>query len=135
MGLRDGGLGPEPMLGRYTVVAVAGGRRYKDKQLVFQTLDHILADRAPAPLLLVHGGAGGADYLAAVWAESREIPALTHPAQWNQTLPRAAAGPRRNQEMLTAWSVEHLVVFPGGRGTADCAQQAEAAGIPVTYVI
>lgn len=53
-----------------------------------------------------------------------------------------AAGPIRNRNMLTGASGEDgtndtadlLIVFPGGRGTADCEEKSLAYGIPVLHV-
>lgn len=62
------------------------------------------------------------------------------PALWDQF--KDSAGPRRNGCMLVGdrrdWDGEHshvkadaLVRWPGGRGTRDCAEQAQRNGIPV----
>lgn len=50
-----------------------------------------------------------------------------------------AAGPIRNGEMLrgeghTGKLAEALLVFPGGRGTSDCKEQAERLGIQIYRV-
>lgn len=64
------------------------------------------------------------------WAEDRGT--TVHPFEPNWKAHGRAAGPIRNGEMVR--EADALIAFKGGRGTADCARQARARGIPV-YVI
>ncbi len=77
--------------------------------------------------VLVHGGATGADDLAAQWAERFGIEAEAHPAQWSIG---RKAGPLRNAKMARLGAAL-CVAFPGNDGTADMIRKAKAAGIPV----
>jgi hypothetical protein len=54
------------------------------------------------------------------------------PAEWDKR--GRIAGPVRNALMLDVGKPDLVVVFPGGRGTADCVRQARAAGVQVIEV-
>lgn len=80
---------------------------------------------------LVHGAARGADSLASEWARSRGVLEIPCPAQWD--LHGRRAGILRNQQMLNQETIDLVVAFPGGRGTADMTRRAWKAGITVVY--
>lgn len=115
-------------------VVVTGGRNLADRELVFSQLD------ARRITLLFHGGATGADRLAADWCEERGVPTIQMRAPWKKL--GQAAGPTRNRwlvEIATTLATArgaHLegLAFPGAAGTADCVRRMEAAGVPVTTV-
>lgn len=107
-------------------VIVCGGRDYRDQSHVVEVLDNLSA--LGKITTIVQGGANGADLYAELWAESRDIPFETWPADWRQEGRRA--GPLRNQRMLNAGACL-VVAFPGGRGTADMVRRARKAGVPV----
>lgn len=107
------------------IVLVCGGRRYSNRDYVFDTLDEIAADIT----LLIHGGAPGADTLANEWAKSRNVQCECYPAVWD--MHGKAAGPLRNQRMLDEGKPDLVIAFPGGVGTADMVQRAERAGVEV----
>lgn len=108
-------------------VLVCGGRDYADRRRVYEVLD--VAHAANPIVLLIAGGANGADALAVDWARMREVPYKTFPAEWERL--GRAAGPMRNQQMLNEGKPHMVIAFPGGRGTADMATRAEAQGVPV----
>jgi hypothetical protein len=64
--------------------------------------------------ILIHGGARGADSLAAAWAESRGIHCARVNALWNSY--GKGAGFKRNSAMLLL-QPDGCVAFPGGTGT------------------
>jgi hypothetical protein len=115
-------------------VLVTGSRKYTDAV----RLDSILADLRHSLggfACLIHGGATGADTLAAEWAERNGVVAKPYPVsreEWNRVGP--AAGPLRNRRMLVEGRPDVVVAFPGHRGTADMCKQAEAAGVLVVHV-
>lgn len=111
-------------------VLVFGGRDYKKKDKVLQTLSRINRDTPIS--VIIEGGATGADFYGKVWAERRNIPVETYKADWSDmqaevVVPRrnsvgfynAAAGNLRNMKMLKESNPDMAVEFPGGRGTAD----------------
>lgn len=106
---------------------VCGGRDYRDVDAVYAALDRAHAKR---PIMLViHGGATGADTLAGAWARLNEVPCLAVPAEWKKHGKRA--GPLRNMRMLEEWKPDGVAAFPGGSGTADMIAQARNAGVKV----
>jgi hypothetical protein len=111
-------------------VLVTGGRDYADAGCVDGVLSGLYIDCAE-PLVIVHGGAPGADTLARKWAQRAGVATEPHMAQWHKF--GKAAGAIRNQEMVRA-GADLVIAFPGGPGTADCVRRARAAGIPVREV-
>lgn len=111
-------------------VIVFGGRDYADAENVARALGtvHERTDAHGYALVVVQGGAAGADSLARQWASAHGVRCETFPADW-KTHGRAA-GPLRNQAMLDAGAA-YGVGFPGGRGTADMARRLRAAGVDV----
>jgi hypothetical protein len=124
-----------------TRIGVTGGRDFGDWNLVARVIT-ALPDG-----VLVHGAASGADDLCAKWWTrmlGRE--AEPHPADWIRDCDEScthrkqevsagtnycpAAGPLRNQAMVDS-GLDVLVVFPGGRGTADMTRRARAAGVRI----
>ena len=105
---------------------VTGGRDYSDFQALRIVLDQIHKEHPVT--LLIHGGARGADTLAGRWAESNGVPTAVYRAQWKEH--GKAAGPIRNQKMLTDAKPTAYLAFPGGRGTADMVYRCQKAGIP-----
>lgn len=116
------------------VVLVCGGRDYGDRRRVFMVMDMILGDwraagHADSALMIVHGGARGADALADAWARSRGITVRPEPADWNEH--GKAAGVIRNAAMLRDYEPALVVAFKGGNGTAHMMKIARAAGVKV----
>jgi hypothetical protein len=106
---------------------VCGGIYYEAEQYVRQCLDRLVEDFGK-PVIIIEGGATGADRLAWRWATSHGICVATVPALWSIHGP--AAGPIRNAAML-ALSPTLVIAFPGGRGTANMIKQAEDANVRV----
>ena len=111
-------------------VLVCGGRYYANKDLLFRVLD--TAHAANPIVLLIHGGASGADALADEWQKQRMVRTRRYNADWLRH--GKAAGPIRNQLMLDDGKPDLVIAFPGGRGTADMVRRADAAGVPVVRV-
>ena len=111
-------------------VLVCGGRVYADRARVFAVLDRAMIEYGR--FTLVQGGADGGDALAVEWARSRKVPYWTFPADW--TKHGRGAGPVRNREMLDVAEPFAVIAFPGGRGTADMAKQAQRRYIPVSII-
>lgn len=111
-------------------ILVCGGRDYADRAMAFRVLD--LALQTHGRFVLVQGGADGADAIAAEWARSRCVPYWTFPADWSRH--KRSAGHIRNREMLEVSTPVKVIAFPGGRGTTNMTQQAEAAHIPVLFI-
>lgn len=117
------------------IVAVSGGREYRDAVSLYFWLDHIhkLVDIT----LLIQGqcpvGDGGCDELARRWAESRQVNCLSVPPKvakhrW------PAAGPKRNEE-IARMHPRLWVFFPGGAGTDNARKVAKTYSIKPFEVI
>ena len=116
------------------IVLVCGGRDYGINQWEIEHLA-IALDKLNAEYhftSVIQGGARGADTLAKIWANRRDIPGKTFEVtkeDW-KTMGKAA-GSIRNQAMLDQGHPDLVVAFPGGNGTADMVRRARKAGIKV----
>ena len=113
---------------------VTGDRTWKDEGLIHAFLT-IYADTYP-DLVIIHGGANGADSIAGDIAESMEIKTLEFRADWDRH--GRAAGPIRNQQMLDEGKPNAVVAFhknlQSSRGTLDMVRRARKANLPVTWL-
>lgn len=109
-------------------VLVCGGRNFRDRVHLTETLDWLHADRGPITLV-IHGAATGADQLSGVWARLNNVPVREYPAKWREH--GRSAGPIRNAQMLKEGQPDLVVAFDGGTGTADMVSKARAKGVEV----
>lgn len=112
--------------GRHRVLC-CGGRDFNDYNFVTQCLDELrqlLGDFA-----VIHGGARGADSLAALWGKAKGLPVIEVAANWN--FYNKSAGHIRNGWMLDFCFPTYAVAFPGGPGTANMIRQCENRGVVV----
>lgn len=121
-----------------TLVLVTGGRKYAlgegrdkiaERNHIYSTLTAMREHYGD--IMVIHGGAPGAD----AWAKQACIDLQIHAAEvkalWGKLGP--PAGPIRNSMMLKL-RPDVCVAFPGGPGTADMKDKAQRAGIPVYEV-
>lgn len=113
-------------LTQYSVI-VCGGRDYNDREYLFKTLDWMQRELSFGGLS--HGGASGADALAAEWAYDRGVPQVVYRADWKVW--GRAAGPIRNIEMFKNVAPANVIAFPGGNGTRHMMRVARAGGAKV----
>lgn len=111
-------------MGKSYIVIVTGGRRGKDKDLVYKSLDAQL----PVPNFIVVGSREGYDGLAIEWCIENGVPYAVVDAHWNKY--GRAAGPIRNRWMLRL-KPSYVMAFPGGNGTVDMIMGAEKNCISV----
>lgn len=109
-------------------VLVCGGRDFADANMLWSRLEYAQEVRGKIDVI-IHGGAEGADSLAAEWANRERVKAIRFDANWRKYGKRA--GPLRNQRMLDEGKPDLVVALPGGRGTADMVRRAQGAGIEV----
>ncbi len=111
-------------------ILVCGGVEWSNIALTEGVLDGFREQyhEKGRPIVIVQGGARGADYIAKAWAEKHGIPGETFKAEWNKY--GRAAGPIRNSAMLKT-SPDLVIAFPGGRGTNDTVTKAQKLGIEV----
>ena len=90
-------------------VLVCGGRGYENASRVEEILNHAQLCYGEE-LLVVQGGARGADRLAETWASYRGVKCVTVPAPWSSH--GKAAGTLRNRWMLEIFDVDAVIAFP-----------------------
>lgn len=133
-------------------VIVCGGRKYDNydavRNALYRACDvYNLWDEGkmlPRGLIIIHGGASGADSLADQWAVVNYVMFEEYKAKWDDltaanavvktrrdgVLFNANAGLDRNHLMLNR-GADLVVAFPGNRGTRHMRSIAEKAGVPV----
>lgn len=114
-------------------IIVTGSRNWSDETAIEEVLLDVTAHIDVRPIVIVQGGAPGADSIAKRIAERRGWRVETFEADWKKY--GKAAGPRRNGDMVMAGG-DICCAFPGGSrtvapGTWNCLETAAAAGIPV----
>lgn len=108
---------------------ITGSRFFDDYDVMDKAMKQIRQQHGDE-VVLVHGGAAGADVLSGRFAHKYGWEVEEHKANWKRFGP--SAGPIRNQEMVDA-GADLCLAFPRGesRGTRHCMQAAKDAGIPV----
>lgn len=124
-------------------VLVTGARDYNDYRAVATCLTGylILARDRGEKLVVIEGGATGADQLARSWASLEDdyspyVELITVEAEWDRLGKRA--GPARNTKMLKEHKPSVVLAFHDdlewSLGTKDCVKKAKKYGIPVYLV-
>ena len=138
-------------------VLVTGSREVKPKD--WETIRDALLEAAgdePGPHTLVHGGARGADRIAAEVAANMDWATEEHRADWSAPCRDCcdhggrrpspygegticpAAGHYRNQYMVRLGADRVVAVYKRGAknaGTSNCVRQAKAADLDVKRVV
>lgn len=119
-------------------VLVTGSRDWPDQAAVWAALDKVLKTVGSGFLIIVHGGAEGADRMAMAWVRGKRrdgelnIYHEMHPVQWNQNGKFVkAAGHQRNQRMVDKGADLALAFIRNNSpGATGCLRMIERAGIP-----
>ena len=122
---------------------VFGGRDFKDREWLRHEMNSAVgwAD----DVVVIAGGAPGADRMAAAIAREHGVPVLEFFADWDDLSPpdavirtrpdgsryNANAGPTRNQRMLDEGKPTLALMMPGHNGTADMLRRCEIANVHV----
>lgn len=112
------------------VILITGSRKYTDifpmRDMLFEVIANVDDDKE---LVIVHGGAEGADWTAGFWANLYDIECRVYFADWKTHGKKA--GPIRNSEMLEKENVDIVLAFPGPNsiGTWDMIKKAKANNI------
>lgn len=121
-------------------ILVTGSRTWTDKSLMARTFISYLLDNwpeTPTEIVIVHGGAQGADRMADELFKAAQYDWFSieeHPADWERYGKRA--GYVRNAEMVELGADVCLAfIHNKSRGATMCADLAEKAGIPVIRVV
>jgi len=129
--------GQRPVIGPLRLL-ICGSRDWTDAGLLAATVDRVAAERGHgrAGLVVIEGGARGADRLAGELARARGWQLEEYPADWQRH--GRLAGIRRNARMLDRGRPEQVLAFTDdltrSRGTADMVRRARAASLPVLVV-
>ncbi len=107
---------------------VCGGRNFDDRDRLLTAMNAAVQG-CDGEIIVIHGGARGADSLAGAIANEAKIRVLVFPADWERNGLRA--GPIRNQQMLDEGKPDVVLAMPGGTGTADMVRRARVAGVTV----
>jgi hypothetical protein len=115
-------------------VLVCGGRACNDWERLFPVLDN-LKKQHKHNLIVIQGGAQGADALAKRWCRLNLVHCAQVDALWFPGgVTDRTAGPKRNSAMLLL-NPELVVALPGGRGTTDMVTKAKKNDIPIIYPV
>lgn len=118
-------------------VIIAGSRYYDDYTTLKMECDKILSRKfadSECEVIIVSGGARGADALGERYASERGLKTEVHPADWNRY--GDSAGPIRNAEMAEV--ADALIAFPksgaANRGTMNMVNTAREKGLQVRVI-
>ncbi len=124
---------PPPARAAFRLV-VTGGRDFDDYGMMCRKLNQLLVEKSKThEIVIVSGGARGADALAETYARARGYRLEVFSADWQRH--GRAAGPKRNAWMAAAGHA--LAAFWDGNSqeTWDLIQRAEDKKIPVRIVL
>jgi hypothetical protein len=113
---------------------ITGDRYWTDDRIIKAVLDPLYAEHPN--MVVIQGGADGADTIAGDVAEWLGIKVLEFRADWNKF--GRGAGPIRNQQMLDEGQPTAVMAFHpnlrASRGTLDMVKKARRANLPVTWL-
>lgn len=109
-------------------VLVCGSRKWNDKGIIAASLCALKEEHKD--LMIIQGGADGADKIAKLWAHHWGVMEVTVDANWGYY--HNAAGPVRNRWMLElAPDLVLAYPLPGSKGTYNMVEAAIKAEIKV----
>lgn len=116
---------------------ICGSRGWKDVRPIEALIAGYkrIADELGTELVVIHGNARGADTIAETVAQNLGVTTIPCPADWARY--KAAAGPIRNQQMLTEHHPDVVYAFRTygkSSGTDDMIGKSEKAKVP-TFVV
>lgn len=108
-------------------VIIAGSRTFTNVDELLSKVDSALSDQKPEDVVIISGGAGGADDLAYQYARKRQLKFEMFPARWDAH--GKMAGFLRNIEM--AKSADACIIFNenGSKGSTHMEEQARKHGL------
>jgi hypothetical protein len=111
-------------------ILVCGGRNYENSEVVHRELTRFHWQNPIT--VIIHGSVSGAGVAAEAWARRNQVAVVRYPPNWESFGRRAEK--LRNDFMLADSRPDFVIVFPGGRDTADLAAKAVAVGIKIVRV-
>lgn len=116
-------------------VLITGDRNWEDADTIVRRLRE-LRDEHGLDLLVIHGGATGADITAGMACDAMGVDQVCIPANWRGR--GKAAGPFRNVFMFKLTKPDLVVAFHDNihfsKGTKHMVEYAESKGCPVEIV-
>ena len=117
----------EPLLPAGPRIAFTGGMDCNDHTRIWDARDKAHAKHAD--MVLIHGGSPkGAEKIASLWADNRNVPQIVFKPDW--TRHKNAAPFKRNDQMLEAMPIG-VIAFPGSGISQNLADKARKMGIKV----
>jgi hypothetical protein len=123
-------------------VLVCGGRNYNNTQKIYEILDILYEvsqqskngsiNLSKNKIVLIQGGAKGADRIASKWAKDRNVEQEEYLADWDTY--GKSAGFIRNSLMLKVGKPDMVIAFSGGVGTKMMIDIAKKAGVSVEVI-
>jgi hypothetical protein len=109
------------------------GDRYWGRMSTIQKDVKALKARHGDKLIIIQGGADGADTMAEIACQQESVHCAEVKALWSTR--HISAGPQRNTAMLKGLMPDEVIAYhPNigkGKGTKDMVKQAKDAGVPV----
>jgi hypothetical protein len=114
-------------------IVVAGGK-CDDVAKIFSVLDKTLAklQGRGEKMVLLHGGAGGAEKIASQWANNRNVPQIVFKPDWNKH--DKAAPFKRNDEMLATLPAFLIMANKEGGIHEQLLRGAKKLGVPIKEI-
>lgn len=109
---------------------VCGGRDYSDRERLKLAMNQAVV--GVTEVVVIHGGARGADTLAGEIAKAAGVPTQVFLADWDRFGKRA--GFLRNTKMLEEGKPDIVLAAPGGAGTRMMIEIAKRAGVTVIEI-
>lgn len=112
-------------------VLICGDRSWDDYETIENAILDLITTHGRSHILVIEGGAPGADQMAGMIAHNLSIHVAEVKALWSTR--HRGAGPQRNQAMLEL-DPDEVIAFHNdirnSRGTKDMINRAKKAGIP-----
>ena len=111
-------------------VVIAGSRDFHDYEMAKAYIDHCISEiRKTNTIIILSGGASGADALGERYARENGFAVERYPADWDRY--GKSAGPRRNKQMAQA--CDYVICFWDGqsKGTKSMIGYAKKCGKPL----
>lgn len=116
-------------------VLMFGGREWSNTGAVARVITKLIAEYGTDDLLIIEGGAPGADQISGMLARSSSIHVAEIKALWDTR--HRGAGPQRNQMMLMLRPHEAFCFhhdLSKSRGSADMKRRLDKDEIPVKVI-
>lgn len=113
-------------------LAIIGSREFCDWELFTEGITRILEQEGKLPILVVSGGARGADRMGEKWAKDNGIKTLVFKPEWGKHGKRA--GLIRNADIIE--NATHVLAFPSesGSGTQHALGLAKEKNLPIQVI-